>query len=77
MFLKHLNSILKNFAGAIELFFTTAFSYILFNVAIDTSTTVSVLLIWISLYIYAKNPLKTAEISKDDEEKAELIDSKA
>ena len=72
MFLKHLNAVIKNFASALELFFTTVASFIFFQIAINVQTIISIILIWVSLYVYAMQPI--SEKTKDDEpEKAELL----
>ena len=68
MFLKHLNAILKNFASALELLVTTIASFLVFGIPINTQTIVSIILIWASMYIYAKNPIQTNTVKRADKE---------
>ena len=58
MFLKHLNAILKNFASALELLITTIASFLIFGVAINAQTIISIIIIWLSMYMYARNPIQ-------------------
>ena len=76
MFLKYLNAVLKNFASALELFFTTVASFLFFQIEIDTQTIISIVLIWISLYVYALQPI-AAKKSEKEEEETELISEDA
>lgn len=56
-FLKHLNSILKTFASAIELMFTAVLSYIIFGLPIYLNTILAILLVSISIYLYSQSPV--------------------
>ena len=69
MFLKHLNSILKNFATGTEIFFAALASFIFFHIPIDAQTIASTLIIWSSLYIYATNPIRSnvQSVTEDEE----------
>ena len=49
---------------ALELFFTTVASLIFFQVAVNIQTVISIILIWISLYIYSVNPLRNKDIEQ-------------
>ena len=75
MFLKHLNAILKNYASALELLVTTIASFVFFGIPINTQTVVSIILIWTSMYIYAKNPIQTNTVKEADKEP--LIESES
>jgi len=81
MFLKHLNSVLKTIAAACELFFAASLSYLFFGIPIEMGTIISVCIIWMSLYIYAVNPIKQPEKQKDGEsmieEKLDLLKSES
>lgn len=59
MFLKHLNAILKNFASALELLITTVASFVIFGIPINAQTVISIIIIWLSMYMYAMNPIQT------------------
>eukprot|EP00053_Salpingoeca_punica_P008106 m.73386 g.73386 ORF g.73386 m.73386 type:complete len:333 (+) comp14454_c0_seq2:195-1193(+) len=58
LFLKHLNSLLKTFASALELFFTAIFAWILFGIPLDTKTFVAMSFVSVAIYIYAHKPVK-------------------
>ena len=78
MFLKHLNSILKNFAAGIEIGGTAVASFVFFHVPLNTQTILSVMLIWLSLYIYAKYPVKNQiEKNSTSEDKELLLEEKS
>ena len=77
-FLKHLNAILKNFAAALELLFMPIAGFFFFGYAINIQTVLSIVLIWTSMYIYAKNPIqedKPEEIDEQVTDKKPLLDS--
>lgn len=57
IFLKKFNSILKAFAGGIELLLTAVVSYFLFGVPIDASMILSIALVSYSLYLYSSQPV--------------------
>ena len=66
LFLKSLNSILKSFASALELIFTAVLSWVLFGIKIDFVTTLSIVIILFSTWLYSKNPVKNIlKISSD------------
>ncbi|ESP02803.1 hypothetical protein LOTGIDRAFT_110799 [Lottia gigantea] len=56
-FLKSLNSILKNFASAMELIFTAILSWILFGYPIDLYTFASIFVVTCAIVLYARNPV--------------------
>lgn len=56
-FLKHLNSILKTIAAAIELIFVAILSWIFFSVSIKINTMISIFLISVSIILYSRNPV--------------------
>lgn len=56
-FLKMFNSILKTFAGAIELLLTAVISRILFGVQIDIFMLISICLVSSAMYLYSTNPV--------------------
>ena len=59
-FLKSLNSIIKTFASALELFAVTLLAKILFNNSVDIHTLVALLLVTVAMFIYSKNPVSVA-----------------
>ncbi|KAF6210200.1 hypothetical protein GE061_013303 [Apolygus lucorum] len=71
-FLKYLNSILKNFAGALELVFTAILSYFLFAIPIYLNTIVSICLILIATLMYSQNPVTNPK-SKSNQKTGSLI----
>lgn len=56
-FLKSLNSILKTFASTMEIIISAILCYFIFNTAADIFTILSILLIFIAVYIYALYPI--------------------
>lgn len=56
-FLKHMNSIIKNFASAPELVFTAILCRILFNIPIYLNTIVSIAIVSTAVFIYSQNPV--------------------
>jgi len=78
MFLKHLNAILKNFAAALELLFLPIAGFFFFGYPINVQTVMSIILIWTSMYIYAKNPIQEEKTKAKDEhvtDKKPLLES--
>lgn len=61
LFLSSLNSILKTYASALELVMTAFLTRLIFDVPLNLWTFVSISLILVSTYIYAKNPVKDNE----------------
>ncbi|XP_054715721.1 UDP-galactose transporter senju-like [Uloborus diversus] len=57
VFLKNLNSILKTFASAIELSFTAICCWIIFGIAIDIYTFISIAIVVYATFLYAQNPV--------------------
>lgn len=53
-FLKHLSSVLKSIASAIELWTTAILSAIIFGYSIDASTVAGIAIVSIGIYIYSK-----------------------
>ena len=68
-----------NRSKASELFFAACLSYLFFGIPIEMGTIVSVVMIWLSLYIYAVNPIKQPEKQTNEdeviEEKLDLLKS--
>lgn len=56
-FLRYLNSILKTFAGALELLFTAILCYILFNIPIYLNTVLSIGIVSAAVYMYTLSPV--------------------
>lgn len=56
-FLRHLNSILKTYASALELCFTAILCYILFNIPIHLNTILSITIVSIAIYLYTLSPV--------------------
>lgn len=59
-FLKSLNSILKTFASALELFAITYLAWILFGDQIDLHTIIALVLVSLATIIYSRNPVSVA-----------------
>lgn len=57
IFLKKLNSILKTFASAIEVFAVALLSWILFGDLIDRYTMIALLLVSLALIVYSREPV--------------------
>ena len=64
LFLKSLNSIVKNFATALEVVVTAILSWIVFGIPIGPLTVVAMVIIIVSIYIYSNNPLVQHHISQ-------------
>ena len=76
--MKHLNAILKNFAAALELLFMPIAGFLFFGFPINFQTVLSLVLIWTSMYIYARNPIqedKPKEKNEQPLDKKPLLDS--
>lgn len=56
-FLKSLNSILKNFASALEVAFTAILCWPIFGIPIDLLTFLSICIVFIATFLYARNPI--------------------
>lgn len=72
-FLKSLNSILKTFASALELFAVAFFAWILFKNEIDAHTIVALLLVSAAMIVYSRNPVSTAPPGRNIDSKDEFI----
>lgn len=57
-FLQKFNSILKVFAGALELVCTAVFSYFLFNIPVMANTVLSILIVIAALVLYTFSPVR-------------------
>ncbi|OQR74100.1 CMP-sialic acid transporter 1-like [Tropilaelaps mercedesae] len=57
VFLRNLNSILKTFAGALDLAFTAVLCWIIFSIPIDLPTIMAITVVSIATYLYSKNPV--------------------
>jgi UDP-sugar transporter A1/2/3 len=76
-FIKKLGIKITDLVKACELFFAASLSYLFFGIPIEMGTIISVCMIWLSLYIYAVNPIKQPERENNNEsmveEKLELL----
>lgn len=59
-FLKSLNSILKTFASALELFAVAFLAWILFNDQVDIHTIAALIMVSVAMVVYSKNPVSVA-----------------
>ena len=71
MFLKHLDSILKNYAAGIELCTVAIASNLFFDVPLTFGTIIGIFLIILASWIYAKAPVskEPENIEETDEKK--------
>lgn len=72
-FLKDFNSILKNFAAAIELFAIAILAWMIYDDALDLSTIIALLLVTASLIVYSRNPVSVAPPSRPSPDKEGFI----
>lgn len=63
-FLKSLNSILKTFASALELFAVTFLAWLLFNDKVDIYTLIALALVSLAIFVYSKDPVSVAPPDK-------------
>ncbi|XP_055712913.1 UDP-galactose transporter senju [Phlebotomus papatasi] len=56
-FLKYMNSIIKTFASALELFFTAILCYILFSIPIYLNTILAIGIVSFAVFMYSQNPV--------------------
>lgn len=56
-FLRHLNSILKTYASALELSFAAILCYFLFNIPVHLNTVLSIVIVSLAIYLYTLNPI--------------------
>ncbi|XP_040575944.1 UDP-galactose transporter senju [Lepeophtheirus salmonis] len=68
LFLKNLNSILKAFASGLEILFTAILSHFLLGIPIKINTYISIVIVLVSIILYANNPLKTTPVHSKREE---------
>ncbi|CAF1300461.1 unnamed protein product [Adineta steineri] len=65
LFHKLMDSILKTFASALELLFTSVLAWILFSIPISSNTFLAIIVVFIAMYLYSTNPVvnlpKTSE----------------
>lgn len=73
LFLKNLNSILKTFAAAIELFAVAILAWFIFNNVIDVYTVIALVVVSTALVVYAKNPVSVAPPNRPDRSGFELV----
>lgn len=76
VFLKNLNSILKTFAGAIEIIFTAVLCWLIFGIPIDIYTVISISIVFYATYLYSQNPVvnkgrldSVSEVKSEEKEK--------
>lgn len=72
-FLKTLNSILKTFASAMELIFTAALCWILFNIPINTNTVISIAMVSFAVVLYSRNPVQNTQPKETAESEKLLV----
>ncbi|GFS78168.1 UDP-galactose transporter senju [Nephila pilipes] len=73
VFLKNLNSILKTFAGALDLIFTATMCWIVFGIPIDRYTVISIAIVLYATYLYSQNPVvNKGRLETTSTEKAEV-----
>ncbi|KAB7495204.1 CMP-sialic acid transporter 3, partial [Armadillidium nasatum] len=68
-FLKSLNSIMKNYASALELIFTAILSWIIFGIKIGIWTILSITLVIYATFLYLENPVVNVpapDLDKED-----------
>lgn len=79
VFLKSLNSILKTFAGALDLIFTATMCWIVFGIPIDRYTVIAIAIVLYATYLYSQNPvvnkgrIETTSKSEDSEKLLEEV----
>ena len=72
MFLRNLNSILKTFAGALDLSFMVVLCWLIFGIPIDMLTIMAITVVSIATYLYSREPV----VNKIEEKKAGTSDSR-
>ncbi|XP_022257365.1 CMP-sialic acid transporter 1-like, partial [Limulus polyphemus] len=74
VFLKNLNSILKNFASALELAFTAVLCWVIFGIAIDIFTILSIAIVSYATFMYSQNPVvNTVRADTKDENQENCV----
>lgn len=71
-FLKSLNSILKTFASALELFAIALLAWLLFDDKIDSYTIIALILVSAAMVIYSRKPVSVAPPSKGHNDRYEF-----
>jgi len=70
LFLKSMTSILKTFASALELFFTSILAWIIFSIPVSVYTFIAIFIVSTAVYLYSINPVvnlpKNVDINNDD-----------
>lgn len=61
VFLRKLNSILKTFASALELFITAILSWFIFGIVIDIWTVVAMFIVAYAIYLYSRQPVRNEQ----------------
>jgi drug/metabolite transporter (DMT)-like permease len=80
LFLKSMTSILKTFASALELLFTSILAWILFSIPVSIYTFIAIFIVSTAVYLYSINPVvnlpKTVDInaSINDEMNTKNVD---
>ncbi|KAG8183645.1 hypothetical protein JTE90_005632 [Oedothorax gibbosus] len=80
VFLKNLNSILKTFAGALDLIFTATACWIVFGIPIDRYTVLAIAIVLYATYLYSQNPVVNkgrTETTKPDQAEEKLLQEDA
>ena len=77
LFLKHLNSVLKSLASAIEIVLTAILSCIVLGIPIYWNTVIAVVLLTLAIVIYVKNPVQSTTSIKGDDEASKSLLSKS
>jgi drug/metabolite transporter (DMT)-like permease len=62
LFLKSMTSILKTFASALELLFTSILAWIIFAIPVSIYTFIAIFVVSTAVYIYSTNPVVNLSI---------------
>ncbi|KAI2805349.1 hypothetical protein BLOT_004345 [Blomia tropicalis] len=73
-FLKCHNSIVKTFATTLEIIITAILCYFIFGTTIDQYTILSMILIFIAIFIYSHKPIPTVSVDNQDENCSQDLD---
>ena len=65
LFLKHLNSVVKSVASAIEVVLTAILSCLVLGIQIHWNTVTALVLLVIAIAIYVRNPIKISPMNSD------------
>lgn len=66
LFLKSMTSILKTFASALELLFTSILAWILFSIPVSIYTFIAIFIVSTAVYLYSINPVVNTPKPIDD-----------